>query len=478
MSFLGPLRDPESPVCQILTEYNTKFQSFMQRAKDLSVSSSSGRLQVAAMVESDRARKLMFVENPIIDEHTEIRRKLLSIENPTDDQIANLGNISLLLNDCYTAVLCYSSVLANAAELSPGQQYLMGIAFGHFGAWNTVIQLLEPVIDILADPYCGDATFRLAISHKRLGNLDRAFHLFSMVIENCPPWFTSQDVTVELSQVCFLQGKTNYALLWMERVTSQTPSVLQQQAFLSLYSDDLSKIEQGIQMLNESKATVFSGQLLYLKGRLLQKCGNLKDAFQALIEALSFDSHNPLVWTALGNIYLRMSQITDAQFCYQRAIANDQKMTEAWVNLATCIELDPSLRNSKPDRYFESMFEASPIRVSWMRRRNDIRNITRQALPTICEVNDRDRFPPAADMIDSVAMNSVPLSDNGINLRVVENVALLVKQKGCGGLERRGEDGKGGEEYGEGEEQSESESGFENPQADDEETRESDGSEA
>jgi tetratricopeptide (TPR) repeat protein len=422
MSFLDPLLDPDSPVQRLLKEYNSKYRQFFDRAESLGAISANHHLRDAIASEKHHCAQQIFSTAPSDHHLIEMRNRLLELPEKSPRDIQILGNVSLFLFDFYTASLCYSDLLAHDTELSPGQCYLVSIALTHFRSWATVVSLLSPIVQALAAPYRSDAFFRLGLAFKNLRHWDDALTCFKNTLLKPPPWLSKSDVSVEISQVYFAAGNVPMALAPLEQAFVVTPAVLQQQALLLLCTDDPARIEAGITALAEHKATPSSAHLLYLRGRLLYKARRLEESFQALSESLALDFENPLVWCALGNVYIRMRQIPDAVTCYQRAILQDRDMTEAWINYAACVELDPAIRERT--KYFDMKFEDAPVFIR-PRSRIDLDQAGLTKIPTIVEPNDRDRFPPSAALVEEIYAMEMPI----VNVEVIEDEELLTEAR-------------------------------------------------
>ena len=418
MDFAGPLFDTSSPVHALFKQFNESHCRFLEEAGECAKETPNARLGKAITEECERSHRAAFSPAPSEHQLIEVRDQLLATEPKTWEVKLRLGNVSLFLYDFYTASLCYSDVLAEDVELSAGEVYLISIVMTHFHCWKGVIDLLQPIVHDLGVPYRSDAFFRLGIAYKQTNQYVRALECFQNSYARPPMWVTGFDIAVEISDVYFAQGNLKYACSQIESVTSRTPAVVQQQAFIYLCSDDSVKMDMGISMLSEYEATGLSVDLLYLKGRLLYKRGRIKEAFHVLYSVIAMDQSHALAWCALGNIYMRMSQLADAIMCYERAITCDRDMIEAWMNFSACIEIDPQIREQH--KAFIMSFDNPPLRVKQMRRRCD-----EPYVPLIVEPNDRDRLPSAADRVEDIFCSEIPAMDRA----VLEDATLLAKSR-------------------------------------------------
>lgn len=420
-SFLTPLFNSDDLVREILTDYNTMYLEFMHTAEGVAQTTPSGRVRKAAIGEYKRFAQSVFVpthedDNIFVRERDEI----LASKSRAPEDILRAGNISLFLCDFYAAQLCYSEVMAMGFPLTAAQKYLISVVLTHFQSWETLVTMLVPVVDNLIDPYRYDAHFRLGIAYKKLRMYPKALEHFGQLLgdksgaledtSRNPTWITIFDVVVEISHVYFLQGNIKSSFQQIDSYP-RTPSTVQQIVFLCLCSDE---IDTGLSILNEFEFTASSSELLYLKGRLQYKRGLLKDAFATLSSVITMDMSNHLAWCALGNIYMRMNQLQDAITCYQKAIISDNDMTEAWLNLICCFDLDPVLRER--NKAFVASFPRPPVNTEHRRRKRD-----EPSVPIIIEPNDRDRFPPSSDLIDDIFCNEIPC----FSPEILENIEFI-----------------------------------------------------
>jgi tetratricopeptide (TPR) repeat protein len=422
MAFLEGLLQEDDFIHQTLGHFNSKYRALMKHAKHIASTSKNHHLQEAIKIERARSRQQIVTDKPATDPISIIRDEMLKSGLESDADLLRFGNLSLLLYDFYTAIGCYSSVVTPHSELPPGQQYLIALVLIHFQSWPTVASLLEPIAQHLVPPYNCDAYFRLGICYKRMGLLEQARRAFQAALLHPPTWIPQTDIIVELSHLDFLKGDISGALTLLDGVSVFTPAVLQQQAFLCLCSDNVGKMESGVIFLTESKATEFSADLLYLRARLLYKLGKLHDAFEVLNSALLLNDKSPLIWCALGNIYVRHSQLQEAVGCYFRAIGCDDSMMEAWLNFAACLEIDPVI--GEANKQLLAKLHDSPVKPDLTRRRSDVRNLN-PTIPTIVEPNDRDRVPSAAALIDELIMNEVPVFVDGM----LDDLNMLVANR-------------------------------------------------
>jgi hypothetical protein len=101
----------------------------------------------------------------------------------------------------------------------------------------------------------------------------------------------------------------------------------------------------------------------------------------SLSEAVQLNAQAALVWCAVGNVYIRASQLRQAVHSYMCAIECDSTMIEAWQNYAPVLELDPDLRAQMS--HFEARFPEMPVTIA---QRSDGRRQT--SLPILVEPND------------------------------------------------------------------------------------------
>jgi tetratricopeptide (TPR) repeat protein len=425
MAYLDGLLQEDDFIHQTLGHFNTKYRALMKYAKHLVHNSASNHhLAEAVRTERIRARQQIVTDKPSTAPLALRRDELLSAGLDSDADLLLFGNLSLVLFDFYTAIGCYTSISSLHSDLPIGQQYLIAIAMTHFQSWKTIASLLAPIATELAGPYRSDAFFRIGIACKHLGIIDEARSGFQVVLTKPPPWLTAADVFVEMSHLEFMRGDLSTAISIIDSSPVQTPAVLQQHAFLALCCEEIGKMEYAIFILGEARATKHSADLTYLKGRLQYKRGRLTEAFDSLSAAMQLNDKNPLIWCALGNIYVRECQLSDAALCYIRAIQADDKMIEAWLNLAACIEIEESV--STAHRQLLDILPDPPVRVDLTRRTADMRT-ARASVPTIVEPNDRDRFPSAASLIDDIYLNEVPAAL--IDEEILGDLELLTERR-------------------------------------------------
>jgi tetratricopeptide (TPR) repeat protein len=396
MSYLDPLIDENDPLHDIFYRYTASYQQFMITAQQIASISPTRPVFDGITQELVRCSQRPFVDSP--PDTTEIRqRNLLLLQRPkSDSDLIRLATMSLRLCDFYTASLCYSDLFARSAELSEGQKYLASIVLTRLKSWPTIISILNNVADRLVVPYRLDAHFRLALAYKYTRRYEDAHRSLRICQNQPPPLLSKTDITVELSHVCFLEGNMGAALTLFDRGAVWTPALVHQQSFLCLISDDPAKLQIGRQLLVNYKASAMSANLLYLRGRILYKLDDMREAWESLEESLQIDPESSIGWCALGNVYVRLEQLQEAIQCYTRAITFDHDMLEAWLNYAAVIELCPELREQT--RSFEAQFPDMPVTIRPGRDR----------LATIVEPNDRDRFPPAALLVEDIYLGEMP----------------------------------------------------------------------
>lgn len=406
-SFSAYLLDEGSQVHNLFTRFNASYSEFLEAAEKCAEATPNVRLRKGTAEERDRTNRALFAPQPSQNNLIAMRNELLATDPMTNEVKLQIGNVSLFLYDFYTASLYYSDVCTEGVELSVGQWYLISIALTHFRCWESVIEILQPIVRDLGGPYRFDGFFRLGIAYKRTQQYVKAIESFQNAFARPPPWVSCFDIAVEISHVYSVQGNWKSACSQIESVKSRPPAVVQQQAFIYLCSEDVMKLDLGINILSEYEGTIHSIDLLYLKARLLYKRGRLQDAFFTLYAVITLDQGHGLAWCALGNIYMRMNQLHDAIVCYEKAIACDNEMIEAWMNFSACIETDPQVREQHQG--FISAFDNPPIRLRQMRVSCD-----EPYVPVIVEPNDRERLPSAADSVEDVFCSEIPSMDESI----------------------------------------------------------------
>lgn len=402
--------NPDSPLYQKINEYSNKLSDVYKQIVPLTKTCPNSFLKAAVQEASKRAQQSIFVDMKNHDESIDYRNELLSKEPRDINDYLQIGNISLYLYDFLTSSVYFSLVLPQINFLNQGQLYMICITLMHYQTFQTALSILSPIADHIQEPYRWDAHYRCGIMYLKLLNYEAAIKEFNMVKEaEKIPWVTVYDVIILLSHVYFLKDSIDIAISVIESADKLLPGVLQQRCFLYLISNNQIKMEEGLNILHEHRATSNYPYLLYLQSRLYYKRGYNKEAFNAMAFAIKLKDDDPLYWLAMGNIYFISTQLHEASMCYNRAIMYDKDMIEAWINYGATLELDPSIGDAL--KFYQRAYDEGnlPIKREVLKRKKIIEGLnTSSLIPRIMEPNDKFMFKNAADMVISIYLNEIP----------------------------------------------------------------------
>lgn len=250
---------------------------------------------------------------------------------------------------CYTALGDFPNALAAFSKVvgEDSRKLEFSFVFGcvnhHFRYYDQASIHYRRVIAMTKDPALkSDATFRLALAERSLGNDEGAITLFRGILETPPNGLRKEDVTLQIAYTYQKMGRFNEANPIYTDLRMNFPNLLpitQQYVWFQYITAKKNSLIQIAEILNRALALHPNDPVLLLQSaRVAMKRDDMATAYQSYRNCIAFWSDQPAFWCCLGNLYYRNDQVQDAIVAFQRALYIKKDMAEAWLNLGLIFE--------------------------------------------------------------------------------------------------------------------------------------------